>query len=144
MITLRPLVRKDAPVLAEIDDDMTISQALALLEKPNLEGMMASDGDSMAGFILGWAVEGEGEIIQITVDPACRRQGIGTALLERYLRLHCPSGCRLEVAEDNIAAIRLYERAGFTGAGRRRGYYKRQDGRVDAILMRLDTPGGDD
>ena len=144
MITLRPLVRKDAPVLAEIDDDMTISQALALLEKPNLEGMMASDGDSMAGFILGWAVEGEGEIIQITVDPACRRQGIGTALLERYLRLYCPSGCRLEVAEDNIAAIRLYERAGFTGAGRRRGYYKRQDGRVDAILMRLDTPGGDD
>jgi len=144
MIILRPLVCKDAPVLADLDDDMTISQAQALLEKPHLKGVMARDGDRAAGFIFGWVVDGEGEIIQITVDTAYRRQGIGMALLEKFLHLHCPSGCRLDVAEDNIAAIRLYERAGFAGAGRRRGYYKRQGGRVDAILMRLDTPGGDD
>ena len=144
MITLRPLVRKDAPVLADLDDDMTISQAQTLLEKPHLKGVMARAEDRAAGFILGWVVDGEGEIIQITVDTAYRRQGIGMALLEKFLHLHCPSGCRLDVAEDNITAIRLYERAGFAGAGRRRGYYKRQGGRVDAILMRLDTPGGDD
>jgi len=144
MITLRPLVREDASILAELDGGMTFPQALALLEKPNLEGVMAIAADSAAGFILGWVVEGEGEIIQITVDPAYRRQGIGRTLLKTYLNCYCSSGCRLDVAEDNSAAISLYHQVGFAETGRRRGYYKRQDERVDAILMRLDTPEGDD
>jgi len=42
----------------------------------------------------------------------------------------------LEVAVDNAAAIALYEAAGFTVKGRRRRYYRRTDGNVDAIIMR--------
>ena len=37
----------------------------------------------------------------------------------------------LEVAETNIAALRLYERAGFARTGRRTGYYAG----TDALLM---------
>jgi ribosomal-protein-alanine N-acetyltransferase len=45
----------------------------------------------------------------------------------------------LEVAVDNAAAIGLYRAAGFTEAGRRRGYYtKTEDARVDALIMRRD------
>jgi ribosomal-protein-alanine N-acetyltransferase len=41
----------------------------------------------------------------------------------------------LEVAVDNAAALRLYRRAGFAEAGRRRGYYERPGGRVDALVL---------
>ncbi|XDZ65571.1 ribosomal protein S18-alanine N-acetyltransferase [Alphaproteobacteria bacterium LSUCC0684] len=144
MTVLRPLVPDDAVLIAGIDAGMSFAQAQALLEKPNLKGVMAEVGTGPAGFIIGWVVEGEGDVIQITVDPAQRRQGVGRALLERYLNLYCRRGASLEVAADNTAALVLYHRAGFHEIGRRRGYYARQGERVDAILMRLDTPGGDD
>ena len=45
----------------------------------------------------------------------------------------------LEVAEDNIAALALYHRAGFAAVGRRRGYYHRAGAApVDAQVLRLD------
>ena len=144
MMTLRPVAPDDAVMLSRLDDGMTEAQLRALFEKPCLEGLLAEGEDSAAGFILGWVVQGEGDIIQITVDPAHRRQGIGTALLERYLEIYCPKGAVLDVAADNIAARALYQRAGFQEIGRRDGYYARQGERVDAILMRLDTPEGDD
>jgi len=44
----------------------------------------------------------------------------------------------LEVAEGNVAARALYARAGFSEAGRRRGYYSRNDGsREDALVLAL-------
>ena len=42
----------------------------------------------------------------------------------------------LEVAEDNPAAIRLYEAVGYEPVGRRKAYYERRGGAVDAILLR--------
>jgi len=144
MMVLRPLCSDDAIILSRIDASMSHAQARALLEKPNLKGLMAEIDASAAGFILGWVVDGEGDIIQITVDFSRRRQGTGRVLLERFLDLYCPRGSRLEVAADNTAALALYHQVGFHETGRRRGYYARQGERIDAILMRLDTPGGDD
>ena len=45
----------------------------------------------------------------------------------------------LEVAEDNVAARALYERAGFGQIGRRKAYYAAPDGgRTDALVLALD------
>jgi len=40
----------------------------------------------------------------------------------------------LEVRSDNTAALRLYERAGFSEISRRRRYY--QPGDIDAVILR--------
>jgi len=143
-MTLRPVLPDDAVVMSRLDPGMSAAQAEALLAKPHLAGLMAMAADKAVGFILGWVVEGDGDIVQITVDPAFRRAGIGRAFLARYLHQYCPAGCGLEVAADNFAALALYQRAGFRPAGRRPGYYRRPGARVDAILMRLDTSGGGD
>ena len=126
--------------LAGIDQDWTPDRLAAMLGRPAAAGFMATTEGIAAGFIIGWCVTGEAEIIQISVAPACRRRGIGAMLLEAFLQSHARAGCHLEVRADNTAALALYERFGFVPYSRRPGYYADTDGRSDAVLMRLDTP----
>jgi [ribosomal protein S18]-alanine N-acetyltransferase len=89
-----------------------------------------------AGFIMGRVVAGEAELLTIAVDPAAQGQGMGTALMCRFLtevRARLADRVFLEVAETNLAARALYSRVGFAVTGRRRGYYNW----VDALVMGL-------
>ena len=43
----------------------------------------------------------------------------------------------LEVRASNAAAIALYERASFVGVNVRRGYYPVENGREDAVIMKV-------
>jgi ribosomal-protein-alanine N-acetyltransferase len=73
-------------------------------------------------------------LMNIAVDPAVRRRGIGTALLEQMLDRAGPDAAyTLEVRPSNAVAIALYERFGFRAAGTRRRYY--QDTGEDAVIM---------
>jgi [ribosomal protein S18]-alanine N-acetyltransferase len=101
------------------------------------------EGD--AGFLLGRAVAGEAELLTVAVAPEARRLGIGRRLVSRFIyqaRLRGAESAFLEVAEDNAAAKGLYLGAGFTEAGRRRGYYRTPDGlTVDALVLVRSLPG---
>ena len=81
-----------------------------------------------AGTVLGYAYAGmegwdymalrgpAGAVYDLVVDPACRGQGIGRALLERVLAELAARGAPrmvLSTAEQNTAAQRLFARAGF-------------------------------
>lgn len=81
----------------------------------------------------------EAEILTICVAPDARRNGAGASLLQTALdalRMDGVADVFLEVAADNIAAIALYDRAGFAVAGRRRGYYRPVGGDpVDALVL---------
>jgi len=65
-------------------------------------------------------------VYSMAVHPDCRRQGYGTMLLDRCLETLRAEGVAsvcLEVAEENIPAIRLYESMGFTPGKRLTDYY---------------------
>jgi ribosomal-protein-alanine N-acetyltransferase len=82
-------------------------------------------------------VAGEGEVLRIAVVPEARGQGIGRTLLRAVMSAiadACVDGVYLEVRASNVAARRLYARAGFVEQGRRRAYYDAP--REDAVLMR--------
>lgn len=92
------------------------------------------------GFILVRVAADEAEIITIAVDPAWRGKQIGEALITRAvaeIKVLGVLALILEVAEDNNAALRLYERLGFAVTGRRPAYYERKSGRVAANIMTL-------
>ena len=76
----------------------------------------------------------------IAVDPAARCQGIGQALVADFVKIAADEGAvrlHLEVRDGN-PAIALYERAGFTPAGRRKNYYHGPDGDSrDALTLAL-------
>lgn len=110
----------------------------ALLGQP---GVLAIHRET--GFLLLRVVADEAEILTLAVDPGARRQGIGRALVAEAAAAAAAAGAVrlfLEVAEDNAGARGLYHGAGFTQAGRRRGYYARSDGAaVDALVLSLDV-----
>lgn len=81
-------------------------------------------------------LEDEMHIMNLAVDPAYRRRGVATFLLEYSLKSAKQYGAQkalLEVRASNHAALKLYRRMGFSEAGRRRGYYSETG--EDAILM---------
>ena len=112
-----------------------------LLTMPGAVAWLATDGGQIpVGFALARTGGGECEIIVIGVDPAVRRRGVGARLLSLVLSsaLQAQVPVILEVAADNATAISIYLAAGFAEAGRRRNYYRRPSGQVDALILRKD------
>lgn len=86
-----------------------------------------------------WCVADEAEIASVCVDPAYRRLGGGTKLLQTLLRQARLSGAQnvyLEVRISNQAAQKLYRGAGFECIGVRKRYYTNP--LEDAVLMRCE------
>lgn len=83
--------------------------------------------------------EEEAEIIDIGTLPEHRQQGLATLILNETLKDLQDIGVNtiyLEVAEDNLAAINLYEGCGFKQYNIRNGYYNVNGKRIDALLMK--------
>ena len=106
-------------------------------------GWLAWEEDEPAGFILVRDLGNECEILSFGVTPRWRRRGLGHALLQTAIDETAGRGLPsivLEVAVDNDPAIELYNAAGFGVVGRRARYYRRPDGRADALVLRLALP----
>ncbi len=70
------------------------------------------------------------EIRQLAVLPEYRRQGLGRALVRRYLSLCGDKKCRVWTGEDNAAALSLYESAGFVTDGMCSAVAVREPGQI--------------
>ncbi|MGO4884668.1 MAG: ribosomal protein S18-alanine N-acetyltransferase [Bryobacteraceae bacterium] len=89
----------------------------------------------VAGFAVSRRVaEDEGELLNLAVDPAFRRRGIGRRMVAE-VAARCKGTIWLEVRESNWAARKLYESLGFREAGRRVGYYPQYN--EGAIVMKI-------
>ena len=81
------------------------------LEADGGSTICACDGaNALAGFILLHAARGY--IEQLAVPPNLFGRRVATLLIDEAKRL-CPDGLDLDVNEDNLRALRLYEKAGF-------------------------------
>lgn len=97
--------------------------------------LMAWEGEKLVGNCGVRNIAGDGEITNVAVDPACRRQRVGTELMNKLLETGRSMGIEaftLEVRASNQAAIRLYESFGFLLEGTRRNFY--EDPREDALI----------
>ena len=95
----------------------------------------------VAGYVVAHCAADEGEILNLGVAVAYRRQGIARALVERVLEALAGRGVRtvyLEVRTSNASARRLYESLGFSEVARRARYYRRPV--EDAVVLRAAIP----
>lgn len=97
---------------------------------------LADDDDTVLGYGGLAVVIDEAWINNLAVRPDLHRRGVGRGLLEALLaeaRRHHVRRIMLEVADDNVAAQKLYAEYGFEAVAVRRGYY--QPSNRDALVM---------
>jgi ribosomal-protein-alanine acetyltransferase len=116
----------------------TKQQIAQLLKNPNSISLIAKENGDIVGFIIGMlSVEDGslvGHILTIDVSPSHRRKGVGIKLLqeiEKIFKDRQTIVCRLEVREDNVAALNLYQKLGYKEIGKLKYYY----GDANGILL---------
>jgi len=103
----------------------------------------AIDGEPV-GFMILSSVLDETHLLNVAVAPARQRRGLALWMLQDALeeaRAASMSVMYLEVRAGNQGAQSLYQRLGFVENGRRKGYYRADARREDAVLMMLELFG---
>lgn len=93
------------------------------------------DENVIVGFAGLKVILDEADIMNIVVKKDFRHNGIGSVLLENLINYSKDLNLKtitLEVNENNLSAIRLYDKFSFDKLGIRKNYY---DGKSDAIIM---------
>ncbi len=133
-----PVVRDasvaDLPGLVALErlfpgDRLSLRQFRHHLASPSAQLRVALLANTPAGYALTLLRKGSdaARLYSIVVDPAWRGLGLGATLLadaQQQAHRAGKTSLRLEVREDNVAAIALYRRAGFVPFGRRERYYE--------------------
>lgn len=134
VIEVRSGQESDFPAVARIQQRSPEAAQWPLGDYAGYPLLVARLDSTIAGFC-SWrqTAPGEAELLNLAVDPAFRRRGVASALLEA---LHARTQCMvfLEVAAPNTAAIALYRRHGWEQVGIRPGYYS--DGTINGIVMK--------
>jgi len=135
-LLLRAASEADGPLLEALarEADLNFSAERDLARIDGLV-IVATVGSSVVGFIAGQLMVDEAEVLDLVTAFRWRRRGVGRLLLAEFVEQVQARGVTrvmLEVRRSNVAAIALYERAGFGQVGERLRYYR--DGE-DALLF---------
>lgn len=104
------------------------------LSRPDVVALAAEVAGRLVGYSILARLPDAWHLMNVAVDPANRRRGIGSGLVIESLAQAGPSvPVTLEVRASNRPAIALYRELGFRPAGTRPGYYP--DDGEDALVM---------
>jgi ribosomal protein S18 acetylase RimI-like enzyme len=126
-LRVRRIVAADRPAVRVLVEELWGSPVAvahgAVFQPAELDGFLAERDGEIAG-LLTYDVRGDAlEVVSINAFPA--RGGAGTALLEAAVRAaRDEHGCRrvvLTTTNDNVDALRFYQRRGFRLVGLRPG-----------------------
>jgi len=138
MTMIISLTPSHLPAIGEIDAKESKTTLASMMAKPAFAGLGLEVDDHLLGFIYGWVIDDQGEVIQITVAEDRRQQGFGRRLLAGFIERFDLRSCWLDVKSSNIPALHLYRQFGFVEDGARKGYYQSTDPTATAetaILM---------
>lgn len=141
MLQIRKMQENDLDQVAEIAarcfrnpwSRQGFAEALPL---ENVCFLLAEEEHAIYGYCGLYMAADEGEIINVAVRPESRKKGVAAQILAELLSEGRRNGVRrffLEVRVSNEAAIRLYEKHGFSRRGIRKNFY--QDPCEDAYVM---------
>lgn len=147
-IILKP---DDAPRVASLHaaaaaDAWPVEEYRTLLKQPTsfAMGVAEDPSDLLQSFLIAQIAMDTSDLLMIATAPDSRRQGLARFLLRSLLKRLGERGIErltLDVAADNASAVALYESMRFVTDGKRPNYYRRPEGRVDAVLMSRPVAG---
>lgn len=140
---------RDLPALARLQRRAFPPQlaytlpTLALLRLiPWVRTLLVRRGDHIAGCVIGDRVLEGGRVVNLAVDPAFRRQGIGRALLAAVEREMETPVMLLMVQQENDGARQLYLSAGYVEELELPNYYGAGRMGIRMKKTREDAPPG--
>ena len=117
----------------------TKEQLEYLLENPKGISLLAQIDDEIAGFIVGviynYSIMRTGHVYTIDVLVKHRRKGVGLRLLRELEQRFVENGveiCYLETGRENVAALELYRKQGYTELNILKDFYSDE---VDGIRL---------
>jgi len=137
---LSEVYNEDSHFILALEESDALSENksnAASVRKSSLSKVPACDNAcSLLGFAILRQVGDDGELLQIAVRGSARRRGVGDLLIGNILQHAIDKAYLsvfLEVRTSNDAAIRLYEKHGFSTLRIRKDYYT--DPIEDANIM---------
>ncbi|MEO6566454.1 MAG: ribosomal protein S18-alanine N-acetyltransferase [Casimicrobiaceae bacterium] len=149
-VAWRPMAEADVGYVAALEANIHLAAWTAGNFRDALAAGYSMRVGEREGRIVAYGVlmlaPGEAQLLNLSVVHDARREGLGAALLDLFIVDARRLGAEqvfLEVRVSNVAAITLYERAGFARVGRRNGYYPGGPTPEDALVMRraIGVPG---
>lgn len=111
-----------------------------LTQNPFAHYFCIKEDHKIIAYLGSWLRDDSVEITNVGVIPEKRRNGLGKKLMDECICLMKQNGAKvftLEVRENNIPAINLYEQFGFKKVAVRKNYY--QDTGENAYLMMMEV-----
>jgi ribosomal protein S18 acetylase RimI-like enzyme len=132
--TVRPGTERDSAAIARLQALAPEAAQWPFGDYSGSSLLVALIDGAPAGFC-SWrqTASDEAELLNLAVDPAFRRRGVGRALLAA-LEKTASGAIFLEVAETNNPARLLYRKAGWEEIAVRKGYYNQ--GNINGIVMK--------
>ena len=126
-------------LISDFDDFWNYNILKEELESPNSKYIIAKTNDGeIIGFTGIKVLVDNADIMNIVVKKSWRNQGVGNLLLNNLISI-CKDlnllSLSLEVNEDNLPAIHLYEKFSFKKLGLRKNYYHGKNGIIMQYLM---------
>lgn len=139
-VTLRLMTEDDLDAVLAIEEasfpaPWTRAAFIHELRVPHSQLTVAEQRGQVVGYLCGWYIADEVQILDVAVHSACRRQGVGEQLLRHALAVGRRRGAQavhLEVRRGNLPALTLYGKFGFREVAVRQRYYASGE---DALLL---------
>lgn len=133
MAEIRKMKEEDLDQVAEIEKETfsmpwTRESLRSFLNRGDTVFLVAAEKEEILGYCGYLQVIDEADILNVAVKTAHRGNHIGTELIRRLLEEGKNQGIfrfTLEVRQSNLAAIHIYEKAGFVSAGIRKNFYEK-------------------
>jgi [ribosomal protein S18]-alanine N-acetyltransferase len=143
IFVIREMAKEDIGDILEIEKQSFVTpwtrgMVQDTLTSPISTSFVMEQEGRVLGYIMLYSVADEAHILNLAIDPARRRKGHGSRLLEyavEYCLRRGVSDFFLEVRDSNHSAQDLYRKHGFRVIGRRKRYYAETN--EDALVMQL-------
>jgi ribosomal-protein-alanine N-acetyltransferase len=142
-VHIRWMIRRDMPSVLAIESESfefpwTEEEFIRCLRQRNCIGMVAELNEQVVGFMIYELHRSRLHILNFSVHSQFRRQGIGSAMIEKLvskLSYQRRSRILLEVRETNLAAQLFFRSLEFRAVSVLRDYY--EDTTEDAYVMQF-------
>lgn len=118
------------------DKSAYLAKYTKLLDDPTVNNQTIMVGDTIAGSIAKFVIEGDAEITY-WIDRQFWNQGIATKALKDFLAFETTRPLFGRVAFDNFGSQKVLEKSGFVKIGADKGFASARQAEIEEFIYRL-------